>query len=425
MVIWPILNKVDEKQYRMEIKEYLEILANENPDVNFPPIFMSHLLQAGGTKFLILMWKISEISLRTYITREYQIKLLQAPNIGDTKDIVQKYFTTINIKRDHTISKFHEKIQLNLQLFKHYIQYKSINLAKVQSAIFEVKSNVEKLTSILPVNPLIAKRLTDIDDTEIINLWKESIDENIKSLSQINLKLKKLKTLSNTLYELPHLTNWNLEIPQHCKTIKFMEEIYKKFIVQVSDNLYDIQCNLQEKTINYTLDTDSLQIMNLQTILNSPKHNVSTTAYIDNEKMLTNILASPLEGKYKHLFKRYKCNSFDSHERSMTKYQFNNTIDSIKSNWESPQKHLLIWSPNKMIVSPKYSKLFSTSASKTNYFKVSDNNAASTPNRRNITSKKSNIQTSNTQRVDIDTAIKNIFDLSSKITNVVISLSKS
>lgn len=67
MVIWPLLNKMDEKKYRIEITEYLKILATENPDINFPPIIMSHLLQAGGRKILILMWKISEISLRAYI----------------------------------------------------------------------------------------------------------------------------------------------------------------------------------------------------------------------------------------------------------------------------------------------------------------------------------------------------------------------
>ena len=67
-----------EKQYRAELKAYLEILANDNLDIKFPPILASHLLQAGGTKFLIIMWKISEISLRAYVQRncEYLIQKL-------------------------------------------------------------------------------------------------------------------------------------------------------------------------------------------------------------------------------------------------------------------------------------------------------------------------------------------------------------
>lgn len=54
----------------------------------------------------------------------------------------------------------------------------------------------------------------------------------------------------------------------------------------------------------------------------------------------------------------------------------------------------------------------------------SDNNAASTPNR-NITQKKSSIQIPNTQEINIDAAIKDIFDLSCKIADVVVSMSKS
>ena len=77
LVIWPILNKTDEKRYRTEIKQYLETLTNENSDINFPPILMSHLLQAGGKKVLILMWKISEISLRAYITRACKFLFLK------------------------------------------------------------------------------------------------------------------------------------------------------------------------------------------------------------------------------------------------------------------------------------------------------------------------------------------------------------
>lgn len=69
-VKWPIINKTDEKQYRTEIKQYLEILKNENPDINFPVILMSHLLQAKGIRFLTIMWKISEISVRAYIENE-------------------------------------------------------------------------------------------------------------------------------------------------------------------------------------------------------------------------------------------------------------------------------------------------------------------------------------------------------------------
>lgn len=70
MVRWPILCKRDEATYRIEMKNFLSILSRDNPDINFPPILMSHLIQSGGIKFLIIMWKLSQVALRTYIKRE-------------------------------------------------------------------------------------------------------------------------------------------------------------------------------------------------------------------------------------------------------------------------------------------------------------------------------------------------------------------
>lgn len=57
----------------------------------------------------------------------------------------------------------------------------------------------------------------------------------------------------------------------------------------------------------------------------------------------------------------------------------------------------------------------------------SDNNAASTPNPSEInkTPKKSNIKNPSTEGPNIDAAMRSIFDLSCKITNVVTSLYKS
>ncbi|XP_033359643.1 uncharacterized protein LOC117238660 [Bombus vosnesenskii] len=489
MVTWPILNKMDEKRYRMEIREYFAILANENPDINFPSLLMSHLLQAGGKKILILMWKISEISLKAYISKTCQIELLQAPNIGDSKHIVQTYFTIKNIEKDNTISKFHENTKLSLKSFEQYMRCNAIELIKIQTAIFEVKSNIEKLISKLPVNSLIAKRLMDIDDTEIINSWKRSVAQNIKFLNQKYLKLKKLETFSSTLQNLisnlcvncifldgrnlqkinsktlllyssnniqlgtglyikkclvfkillsifdqmlkqikyylkvdksSDILNCDKEIIQHCKTVKSLEESFEELMKQVSNNLYDVQHSLQKKTINYTLDEDILNFMGLDTILNSPELNLCTD-YIWEEKIANQILISPIQGKYKYLFKRHKCNI--PFERS-TRYQVNDSLESVTPSWESPQKQLVYktTSVNRLSVSPKYSRLFSTSDRKKNYLK--NNNAASTPNR-NITPKKSSIQIPNTQEINIDAAIKDIFDLSCKIADVVVSMSKS
>lgn len=69
-VNWPVLCKKDEVKYRTEIKNFFSVLSQDNPDINFPPVLISHLIQSGGTRFLIIMWKLSQLALRAYIKRE-------------------------------------------------------------------------------------------------------------------------------------------------------------------------------------------------------------------------------------------------------------------------------------------------------------------------------------------------------------------
>jgi len=70
MVKWPISCKRDEAIYRAEIKNFFSLLSKDNPDVKFPSILMSHLVQSTGTKFLTFMWKLSQLALRIYIKGE-------------------------------------------------------------------------------------------------------------------------------------------------------------------------------------------------------------------------------------------------------------------------------------------------------------------------------------------------------------------
>lgn len=64
---WPVICKQTENKFRNDVRECLMAIASENPDVNFPPIFASHLLLARGSKFLLIMWKFSLVVLRRYL----------------------------------------------------------------------------------------------------------------------------------------------------------------------------------------------------------------------------------------------------------------------------------------------------------------------------------------------------------------------
>ena len=496
MVAWPIVQKTDEKKYRTEIKAYLEILASNNPDMKFPPILASHLLQAGGTKFLIIMWKISEISLRAYVERNYETKLLKAPNLGSGNDVTRKYFSNINVKRDIFISEFCGEIKRTSQSFENYMKNESNDLAKLQTDIFETEENMEKYVHVAPVNSLIVNRLTDPDDSEIIDLWRTSIYHSIKFLRENSSNFKKLKWLSNSLCilvshlcvnsktfdgnDLPKVdtarvllclnniqrirnglytndclvfhtllaaftqilsqlqcslridilsdfSNSEAKITEYCETIKSMEETFRKHIDQVSDISCHTESSFQEKsTRNCTMETDWLYSMSQKIYSASPKLDFSTNEWASEEKLLERLRFSPMQGQYKYLFNRHARKLFNSPQQSTVQFQLNNTAEN--ASWKSPRRQSLIpkgKSPKSVPVSPRYSRLFSSSEFKRNLFK--DNNKASTPNpsETNKTPEKSNIKKPSTDALNIDAAMRNIFDLSCKITNVVTSLYES
>lgn len=64
---WPVICKQTENKFRNDVRECLMTIASENVDVNFPPIFASHLLLAKSNKFLLIMWKFALVVLRKYL----------------------------------------------------------------------------------------------------------------------------------------------------------------------------------------------------------------------------------------------------------------------------------------------------------------------------------------------------------------------
>lgn len=69
LVEWPVICKKMETKYRNNVKDYLNVIALENPDMGFPRVVTTYLHHASGTKFMIIMWKLSQLALRTYIMR--------------------------------------------------------------------------------------------------------------------------------------------------------------------------------------------------------------------------------------------------------------------------------------------------------------------------------------------------------------------
>ncbi|XP_076630613.1 uncharacterized protein LOC143346422 isoform X2 [Colletes latitarsis] len=246
MVKWPIIDKTNVKRYRAEIKDYLEVLAQENPDINFPPILMCYLVHAGGIRLLNIMWKVSEISLRAYIGRKYHATLLQAPKPGDNYNITKAYLTKINLKRNITISKCYEKTKFITKVFKLFMLSRIDNLKNIQTDIFNTMENIEKCIHVAPVRSSDKTELRNIENSEIINSWETNINESIKFIQKQNANLNKVKILSDTLHNLilnlfvdctifdgNNLPNVNTEILPLC---------FNNNVQHVNDGLYKNGC---------------------------------------------------------------------------------------------------------------------------------------------------------------------------------------
>jgi len=70
LIEWPIICKKTEAKYRNDVRDYLNIIASENSDVGFPYILTTYLHHASGTKFTIIMWKLSQLTVKKYIMRQ-------------------------------------------------------------------------------------------------------------------------------------------------------------------------------------------------------------------------------------------------------------------------------------------------------------------------------------------------------------------
>lgn len=67
LIEWPLMCKQMETKYRNNIRDYLNVIAAENPDVGLPNVLITYLHHASGTKFTTIMWKLSQFAIKKYL----------------------------------------------------------------------------------------------------------------------------------------------------------------------------------------------------------------------------------------------------------------------------------------------------------------------------------------------------------------------
>ncbi|KAL2726582.1 hypothetical protein V1478_006860 [Vespula squamosa] len=199
LIQWPVTCKKTEVKYRNNVKDYLNQIANENVDIDFPPILTSYLVRAHGTKFTIIMWKLSIVVLRTYIKRNCDPNIFYAPRLGPTKELIKTTLQRINKDKISSIMSHHRNMKTMRETSKIIMAEEKKNLANIKQELFENKQSMLNLTSEAPVNSSIKECLANIENTEIIQLWKQNITENLSYIKRKHKIFKDVQTLSNKI----------------------------------------------------------------------------------------------------------------------------------------------------------------------------------------------------------------------------------
>ncbi|XP_039314896.1 uncharacterized protein LOC105201520 isoform X2 [Solenopsis invicta] len=368
MVRWPILCRRDEVTYRIEIKNFLCLLSRDNPDLNFPTILMSYLIQSAGIKFQIIMWKLSQLALRAYIQRELQTELLNAPCAGPAQDLTIAYFNNTIVQKCNVILKTCKKTEKILDATKIFFNGEMKALNAYKSEIFDRKENIKTLVLDLPAYSLLQKRLIDVEDFDIISIWKRSIFKRVQYIQKKNKELNKLEescdclcklvlrinlnsgTLSANKFPKIYCNNYYLIYMQSetqclpfvqnaCKKMKSLQILFNALNVRISSMYRNEQYVSREmENVYINFDASKVSIVSRNISLQSPKISFILNQHTNNDLFYERLSSSPIEGKYKHLFKRYKREYRPLCELPTLLLDFSNSWNSM-SGWLSPRAH--------------------------------------------------------------------------------------
>ncbi|XP_017765981.1 PREDICTED: uncharacterized protein LOC108555019 [Eufriesea mexicana] len=202
LIEWPVICKKTEAKYRNNVKDYLTIISMENPDIGFPNILMSHLIHAGGSKFTIIMWKLSQVVLRRYIVRETTYNVAFAPQAGSKGNLAKKFLQKTNTKIDSNILNEYKSLSKVKNTTKFVLEKEKETLSNIIEKIFEKEQLITNLTHTAPVHPSIKKCLRDINNEEVIKMWKMNIN---KGINQIQIKNAILRNIEQLAYKVNNI----------------------------------------------------------------------------------------------------------------------------------------------------------------------------------------------------------------------------
>ncbi|KOC68338.1 hypothetical protein WH47_03496 [Habropoda laboriosa] len=399
IVEWPVNCKKAEATYRNNVKDYLISLSAENPDIGFPNILMSHLIHAGGRKFTIIMWKLSQVVIRRYITRETTYNVIFAPQVErkfnkNKGHLPKKFLQKTNAKINSDILNQHKNLSKmeNTTSFLLYILWKmniSEGLNRIQKKNVTLK-DTEQLT--LNINNIILSNSTDIKILDATQLQKvnhleisELFSPNMQCLlfqlyKNDKVMLNNFITLFNLLLiqlhkqiklnTLDDFSECLLQIEASNKDVKAVLNIFQSYLLDITNEISKTQDVLYKKNVIQVYDDTALPIMNNMLIILSPLIKIDTNCSDEENDLQKRLQLTPVEAAYKSLFSRYERlkQNHVSHGSKLrenllvSRINFDDTMTTTNS--EKQSFHLHTISSRKNVSSlkqtEKYSRLFST-----------------------------------------------------------------
>ncbi|XP_063976792.1 uncharacterized protein LOC135162357 [Diachasmimorpha longicaudata] len=196
-VDWPILDKKDEGKYRNEVKDFMNTIATENPDIEFSQILPSHLHTASGTRFVNLMWKLSTIVLRATLKKQRAEPLNMAPKSGDEDILTKNLLTNMIADKKKEILELHNRSMSTETRAQARATEMVKSIETAQSEWFEVKQSLENVVAGATIHPDIKKRMGEPNDMEIVQMWKENLNKCLGYLRSQQDILKDLRQKSD------------------------------------------------------------------------------------------------------------------------------------------------------------------------------------------------------------------------------------
>ena len=197
LVQWPVPCKKTEAKYRNIVKDYLTSISAENPDIGFPVILTSHLIHAGGNKFTIIMWKLSKVVLRKYITRETTYKVMLMPHMGTDRSLKKKFLQETNAKLSCSMLDRQKELLEMEKTVKSVFENEEKELTNIRTEIFETERLITTVSNDAPVHATIQKCLLDVDDAHVIEMWKNNISKEMSHVKNKNGVLRRIEELSH------------------------------------------------------------------------------------------------------------------------------------------------------------------------------------------------------------------------------------